>query len=100
MTNARFALLVIAGLALVIIGLSAFTVNERELAIKLQVGQVSDPIRTTAGLHLIAVCGRRSAGAAQLDKDQIESRLYGQQLSMIARRYMRDLRNSATIETR
>jgi membrane protease subunit HflC len=31
---------VIAGLALVIIGLSAFTVNERELAIKLQVGQV------------------------------------------------------------
>lgn len=40
MTNARFALLVIAGLALVIIGLSAFTVNERELAIKLQVGQV------------------------------------------------------------
>jgi len=40
MSNARFALLVIAGLALVIIGLSAFTVNERELAIKLQVGQV------------------------------------------------------------
>lgn len=40
MSSARFALLVIAGLALVIIGLSAFTVNERELAIKLQVGQV------------------------------------------------------------
>jgi modulator of FtsH protease HflC len=39
-SNARFALLVAAGLALVIIGLSAFTVNERELAIKLQVGQV------------------------------------------------------------
>lgn len=40
MSNARFAALVIAGLALVIIGLSAFTVNERELALKLQVGQV------------------------------------------------------------
>jgi modulator of FtsH protease HflC len=39
-SNAKFALLVVAGLALVIIGLSAFTVNERELAIKLQVGQV------------------------------------------------------------
>jgi len=40
MNNARFAILVVAGLLLVAIGLSAFTVNERELAIKLQVGQV------------------------------------------------------------
>lgn len=40
MSNAKFALLVVAGLVLVGIGLSAFTVNERELAIKLQVGQV------------------------------------------------------------
>jgi peptidyl-prolyl cis-trans isomerase SurA len=70
----------------------------REAADKLKVGEVSEPIRTSAGLHLVAVCGRRSAGAAQMDKDQIERRLRGQQLSMIARRYMRDLRNSATIE--
>jgi peptidyl-prolyl cis-trans isomerase SurA len=48
----------------------------------------------------VEVCGRRSAGEAQADKEQIEQRLYSQQLSMIARRYMRDLRNSATIETR
>jgi membrane protease subunit HflC len=40
MNNARFAVLIIAGLLLVVLGLSAFTVNERELAIKLQVGQV------------------------------------------------------------
>ncbi|MGA0604368.1 peptidylprolyl isomerase [Phenylobacterium sp. VNQ135] len=66
----------------------------------LQVGQVSEPIRTGAGLHLVAVCGRRTAGGANMDRDAIENRLYGQQLSMIARRYMRDLRNSATIETR
>jgi peptidyl-prolyl cis-trans isomerase SurA len=66
----------------------------------LQVGQVSEPIRTGAGLHLVAVCGRRAAGGANMDRDAIENRLYGQQLSMIARRYMRDLRNSATIETR
>lgn len=70
----------------------------REAADKLQVGEISDPIRTTAGLHLVAVCGRRSASDAQMDKEQIERRLRGQQLSMIARRYMRDLRNSATIE--
>lgn len=40
MTNGRFAALVIVGLLFVGIGLSAFTVNERELAIKLQVGEV------------------------------------------------------------
>ncbi|MEX2123179.1 MAG: protease modulator HflC [Woeseia sp.] len=40
MNNGRFGFLVLAGLVLVAIGLSAFTVNERELAIKLQVGQV------------------------------------------------------------
>jgi peptidyl-prolyl cis-trans isomerase SurA len=66
----------------------------------LKVGEVSAPIRTKVGLHVLAVCGKRSAGAAQIDHDQIENRLTGQQLSMIARRYMRDLRNSATIETR
>jgi peptidyl-prolyl cis-trans isomerase SurA len=69
-------------------------------ATSLKVGELSDPIRTKVGLHILAVCGKRSAGAAQADHDQIENRLKGQQLSMIARRYMRDLRNSATIETR
>jgi peptidyl-prolyl cis-trans isomerase SurA len=72
----------------------------REAAEKLKVGEVSDPVRTTAGVHLVAVCGRRAGGQGQADKQQIEQRLYSQQLSMIARRYMRDLRNSATIETR
>jgi len=40
MSNARFAALVVFGLGFVVIGLSAFTVNEREHAIKLQVGEV------------------------------------------------------------
>lgn len=40
MSNARFATLVVFGLGFVAIGLSAFTVNEREHAIKLQVGEV------------------------------------------------------------
>lgn len=66
----------------------------------LQPGQLSQPLRTKVGLHVLAVCGKRAAGAAQADHDQIESRLTGEQLSMIARRYMRDLRNSATLEYR
>jgi len=72
----------------------------RTAAQTLKVGELSEPIRTKVGLHLVAVCGKHSADDGQLNHDQIESRLYGQQLSMISRRYMRDLRNSATIETR
>jgi len=40
MNDSRFAIIVVLGLGLVALGLSAFTVNERELAIKLQVGEV------------------------------------------------------------
>ena len=40
MSNAKFTFLVGLGVVFIIIGLSAFTVNERELAIKLQVGEV------------------------------------------------------------
>ena len=72
----------------------------KDAASKLNVGQLSDPIRTKVGLHVLAVCGKRAAGAAQVEHDQVENRLYGQQLSMIARRAMRDLRNTATIEYR
>lgn len=66
----------------------------------LKPGQVSAPIRTNAGMHILAVCAKRTGGAESMTAEQIESRLFGQQLSMIARRYMRDLRTSATIETR
>ena len=38
MNSGKFTAVVIIGLTLVVLGLSAFTVNERELAIKLQVG--------------------------------------------------------------
>ena len=66
----------------------------------LQSGQVSGPVRTEAGVHLIAVCDKHKGGANQLTVDQIEDRLYGQELAMIAKRQLRDLRNSATIESR
>jgi peptidyl-prolyl cis-trans isomerase SurA len=66
----------------------------------MQVGQVSEPVRTDVGLHLLAMCGKRQDVAGLPSKDQVENRLYNQQISMLARRYLRDLRNSATIETR
>lgn len=63
-------------------------------------GQLSQPIRTSLGLHLIMVCGRRASGAQLPTPEQVESRLMSVQLSNISKRILRDLRTSATIETR
>ena len=65
----------------------------------LPLNQLSSPIRTPVGLHLLMVCDRQTNKADLPSKDEIENRLLGQQLSMLSRRYLRDLRNSATIET-
>jgi peptidyl-prolyl cis-trans isomerase SurA len=72
----------------------------RDAAVALPVGEISAPIRSDEGLHLVAVCGKRSNAASGLDHDQIENRLIGEQLQMINKREIRDLRNSAAIEVR
>ena len=50
MNNFKFPAVVIIGLAFVIVGLSAFTVNERQLAIKLRAGEVVSA-QYEPGLH-------------------------------------------------
>ena len=50
MNNSKFKTVVVLGLVLVALGLSAFTVNEREYAIKLQVGEVVQE-QLAPGLH-------------------------------------------------
>jgi peptidyl-prolyl cis-trans isomerase SurA len=72
----------------------------KDAALTLQIGQVSEPLRSDQGLHLIAVCNKRTNAAQGMDRDEIENLLFGKQLSMISKRYVRDLRNSADIETR
>jgi peptidyl-prolyl cis-trans isomerase SurA len=72
----------------------------RDAATTLAVGQISDPIRSDQGMHILAVCNKRSNSAQGLDHDQIESRLVGEELEMINKRRIRDLRNSASIEVR
>ncbi len=72
----------------------------RDAATNLKVNEVSDPIRTNVGMHLIAVCSRRVSGVNMPSRDEIEQHLEDEQLSQLARRYLRDLRSSATIETR
>lgn len=58
------------------------------------------PIRSDVGVHLLMVCGKRTSGGALPTAEQIERRLRSQQLDMISRRVLRDLRTQATIEVR
>ncbi len=46
------------------------------------------------------VCERHAAGARATTRAAITSRLEGEQYDMYGRRFLRDLRNSAMIETR
>ena len=63
-----------------------------------EVGAISSPIRTPLGLHLVAVCGRRAGGPDVPNRQQVENRLRAQNLQVLDRRYLRDLRNDALIE--
>ena len=63
-----------------------------------EIGAVSTPIRTPLGLHLVSVCGRRVGGPEAPSRQQVEGRLRSQNLAVLERRYLRDLRNSALIE--
>ncbi|WP_231681029.1 peptidylprolyl isomerase [Brevundimonas sp. AAP58] len=72
----------------------------QQVARSAEVGTVSNPVRTPLGLHLVAVCGRRVGGADVPTYREVESRLQNQNLAMLARRYIRDLRADALIEVK
>jgi peptidyl-prolyl cis-trans isomerase SurA len=79
-------------------------------------GQASRPVRSPMGVHVIIVCKkdvetvRQAAKPAPQavaekepsmpDKEEIQGRLYNQQISMMSRRYLRDLRRDAVVEYR
>lgn len=65
-------------------------------------GQASDqPFRSNIGADIIVLCGHAEEQSQGLpSRDEITERLYGQQISMLQRRYLRDLRRDAVIETR
>lgn len=62
------------------------------------VGVASEPLRSSAGVQIIMVCGRQEAGA--LPRDQIRDTLLRQRVDMLSRRYLRDLRRSAFVDLR
>ncbi len=76
---------------------------QAELA-KTQSGEPTAPFLSQAGVEVIARCDERAAAPLKKfnvpTRDEVERRLFQQQISMLARRYIRDLRREANVETR
>ena len=70
----------------------------QQVARSAEVNTVSNPVRTPLGIHLLAVCGRRVGGVDVPTYQEVENRLRNQNLAMLGRRYIRDLRADSLIE--
>ncbi|NQV81938.1 MAG: peptidylprolyl isomerase [Alphaproteobacteria bacterium] len=72
----------------------------REAILALDVGVVSVPVRTEDGVHVLMVCDREQPEVPEPDRKAIENSIGQARLSMLARRYLRDLRRDAVVDVR
>lgn len=66
----------------------------------LNTDQVANPLVSSDGVHVLMVCDKQTAKPKEPTRDLVEQQLTEQQLDMMARRYLRDLRRDALIEYR
>jgi len=70
-----------------------------DVLFKLQPGEVSGPLQTRLGFHLLKVAARRGAAQAHLsDADQAEARLYQQKFAKAIQKWLESLRQKAYIQ--
>ena len=62
--------------------------------------ELSDPIIAPNGAMALMVCERTVTGKGIPTRDEVEDRLIDQQIAQQSKRYLRDIRRSATIESR
>lgn len=70
---------------------------------KARPGTATEPFASPAGVELIVRCDKAPAKESVMvipTRDQVEEQLYEQQMTVLARRYMRDLRREADVEIR
>ena len=82
------------------LGANALIPQIREALSGLEPISPTEVLDTAAGLQVFILCGRELAGPGVPSRDQIEQQLINQQLSLLARRWLRDLRRDATVEIR
>lgn len=57
-------------------------------------------VETPTGLSALIVCARQTAGGGLPSRQEIENRLFEQEMAMLSQRYLRNLRRDSTIITR
>jgi peptidyl-prolyl cis-trans isomerase SurA len=72
----------------------------RDQLLKTEAGTVVPIGRTERGVEALIVCDRKDDVGNQPTRDSIENTLFNQEVSMMARRHLRDLRRDAVIEYR
>ena len=82
------------------IGADALLPQISEALAPLRDGDNTGVLQTAAGLQSLIVCERTIAGPGVPTRDDLESQLRGQQLSLLSRRWLRDLRRDGTVEIR
>ncbi|MGJ3233213.1 MAG: peptidylprolyl isomerase [Oceanicaulis sp.] len=82
------------------LGANALVPQIREALDQIEPGDATGVIEGQVGLQVFILCSREIGGPGVPTPDEIEQQLIGQQLSLLARRWLRDLRTEATIEIR
>ncbi len=78
----------------------SFPEQVRGTFVQMPTNQWSQPTRTGSGLEIIVICERNYVERELPTREAIEEQLFSQELSMMSRRYLRDLRRSAVVEMR
>ena len=73
----------------------------RSAVIGLEVGKISQPTRTDAGIHLLMVCERiQPPGSRMPHREEVRAKLMENKLESLSRRYLRNLRRDAFVDIR
>ncbi len=72
----------------------------RKMVRALPVGQVSEPLRTRRGVHLLMVCDRQKAGSGPPNRAAVRRQLENRRFDLVSRRYLRDIRRNAFVDVR
>ncbi|WP_306015834.1 peptidylprolyl isomerase [Oceanicaulis sp. MMSF_3324] len=82
------------------VGANALVPTIREALDGLEPVAATPVLDTAAGAQVFVLCDKALTGPGVPSADQVENQLVNQQLSLLSRRWLRDLRRDATIEIR